>query len=93
MNMKTRDLEKKIEKFKIIPPRSSESVEVKVIITSVIDNGNNYWIQGKFYDDGNFYFYRTWFYKDEDSSHIDFIPWPKSAILDSEMEYIEKMRS
>ncbi len=75
---------KKIIRFKLL----DYDATINVIISSVVDNNNNYWIQGRFY------FIRMWAYYDNqkkfilDEVYTQFIPWPDSNILDLDMDYI-----
>ncbi len=95
IGQRAHDLSKKIIRFKLLDYEAT----INVIISSVVDNNNNYWIQGRFYDDGRFYFIRMWAYYDNqknfilDKVYTEFIPWPDSNILDLDMDYINYQKT
>lgn len=87
LNVSSRDLSKKI-----VTLRLSRGVDVQVIFTHVVENTTNYEAEGKFYDDGRFYFMRIWYFKDKNNASIEFIPWPTGSILESENHYVNYMK-
>lgn len=87
VNVSSYDLSKKI-----ITLRLSNGVDAQVIFIHVVENKNNYEAEGKFYDDGKFYFMRIWYFKNKDNASVEFIPWPTGLILESDNYYIEYVK-
>ncbi|MCR4791774.1 MAG: hypothetical protein K5871_03425 [Lachnospiraceae bacterium] len=77
---------------KFLKVHLSRGADITVIFSYVRENVNNFEAQGKFYDDGNFYLMRIWYFWDHDYASVEFVPWPASSILESEHEYIEYVK-
>ena len=87
VDVSSRDLSKKIVTLHL-----SRGVDAQAIFTHVVENKSNYEAEGKFYDDGNFYFMRIWYFKNKDYASVEFIPWPTGSIIESDQYYIEQVK-